>query len=125
MRELRNLALVGLLLFLPQLAEAQRNAWIATWATSPEWADPNPKNPLLNVDDQTVRERVRVSVGGAQICLRFSNEYGSAPLIIGSATVGVPNDPASVRTGSASNSHFRRPQFGDYRRQSTRIGMRA
>jgi lysophospholipase L1-like esterase len=106
MREGRNFAAVCFLLVVSQLASAQGLGWIATWAASPEWADPDPKDPLLNIDDQTVRERVRVSVGGSQICLRFSNEYGSAPLVVGSATVGVPNDPASVRSGSLQTLTF-------------------
>jgi lysophospholipase L1-like esterase len=106
MSELRNCALVCFLLFVPQLAGAQRNAWIATWAASPQSAAPNPNQPLLNIEDQTVRERVRVSIGGAQICIRLSNEYGSAPLLVGSATVGAPNDPASVRPGSIQTVTF-------------------
>src|ERR1700685_3774696 len=97
MNALRNGALVFFLLFVPQLAGAQRNPWIATWAASPEPAAPDPHEPLLNIEDQTVRERVRVSIGGAQICIRLSNEYGSAPILIGSATVAAPNDPATVR----------------------------
>ena len=110
MRELRNCALVCFLLFIPQLAgpprNAPRDAWIATWAASPEPADPDPNKPLLSIEDQTVRERVRVSIGGAQICIRLSNEYGSAPLLIGSATVAMPSDPASVRPGSIQTVTF-------------------
>jgi hypothetical protein len=97
MWELWNLAMVCLLLFVSLPAEAQRNAWIATWATSPQSVAPNPRQPLLNIEGQTVRERIRVSVGGAQIRLRLSNEYGATPLLIGSATVAVPNDWLSVQ----------------------------
>jgi lysophospholipase L1-like esterase len=100
MNAIRHGALVCSLLFVPQLAGAPRSAWIATWAASPQSAAPDPRKPLLNIEDQTVRERVRVSIGGAQICIRLSNEYGSAALLIGSATVAVPDDPASVRPGS-------------------------
>ena len=106
MSELRNYALVCLLLFVPQLAGAQRNAWIATWAASPQSVTPDPDEPLLKIEDQTVRERVRVSISGAQICIRLSNEYGSVPLLIGSATVAVPNDMASVRSGSIHTVTF-------------------
>jgi lysophospholipase L1-like esterase len=81
-------------------------AWIATWAASPQPSAPNPKQPLLNIEDQTVRERVCVSVGGARIRIRLSNEYGSEPLFIGSATVAVPNDPASVKPGSIQTITF-------------------
>jgi lysophospholipase L1-like esterase len=104
MNALRNCALVCSLLFVPQIAGAPRNApqhpWIATWVASPQSSAPDPNRPLLNIEDQTVRERVRVSIGGAQICIRLSNEYGSAPLLVGSATVAAPTDPASVRPGS-------------------------
>ena len=106
MRELLNCALVCFLLFVPRLAGAPRNTWIATWAASPQSAAPNPKQPLLNIEDQTVRERVRVSIGGAQICIRLSNEYGSTPLPIGSVTVATPNDPASVRPASIQTVTF-------------------
>jgi lysophospholipase L1-like esterase len=102
-KELGSCALVCFLLFIPQLAgsprNAPRNAWIATWAASPEPTAPDPHEPLLNIDDQTVRERVRVSIGGTQVRIRLSNEYGSAPLLVGSATVGAPTDPTSVRPG--------------------------
>jgi lysophospholipase L1-like esterase len=90
----------------PQLSAAPRNAWIATWASSPESTDPNLEEPLLKIEDQTVRERVRVSIGGPQICIRLSNEYGSAPLLVGSVTVATPTDAASVGLDSIHNVTF-------------------
>jgi len=108
MSNLRNCAFVAFLLLAPQLTGAPRNAWIATWAASPQFAAPDPDEPLLKIEDQTVRERVRVSIGGAQICIRLSNEYGSASLPIGAATVAVPSDPASVKPGSIQTVTFGR-----------------
>jgi lysophospholipase L1-like esterase len=106
MNVLRNCALVCFLLFVPQPVGAPRNAWIATWAASPEPADPDPDEPLLKIEDQTVRERVRLSIGGAQLCIRLSNEYGPTPLLIGSVTVAMPNEPESVRPGSIKSVTF-------------------
>ena len=100
MQSLRSCALLCSLLLVPCLAAAQRGAWVATWAASPEPADPDPKQPVLNLEDQTVRERVRISVGGPEIRIRLSNEYGSSPLLVSSVTVAVPNDPARVKPGS-------------------------
>lgn len=94
------LLIVPQLMLVPRLAGAPRNAWVATWAASPQAAAPDPDEPLLKIENQTVRERVRVSIGGSQIRLRLSNEYGSAPLLIGAVTVAAPNDAASVRPGS-------------------------
>ena len=41
-------------------ARAQRNAWIAAWATSPQPVDPNPSEPLLKIENQTVRACARI-----------------------------------------------------------------
>ena len=106
MKELRNCALVCFLLLVLQLRAGAQDTWIATWGASPQPVAPDANKPLLNIKDQTVRERVRVSIGGAQIRIRFSNEYGSAPLLIGSATVAVPTDLASVKPGSIQSVTF-------------------
>jgi lysophospholipase L1-like esterase len=100
MNVLRNCALVCSLLLTSHIGNAQRSTWIATWASSPQLASPDPDEPLLKIEDQTVRERMRVSVGGTQIRIRLSNEFGTTPLVIGSATVAQPTSPASVRPGS-------------------------
>jgi len=99
MNPLRNCVLC--LLFVSQLDVAPRNVWIATWAASPEAAASDPDEPLLKIEDQTVRERVRVSIGGVQICLRLSNEYGSAPLLIGAVTVAASNGSTNIMPGSS------------------------
>jgi lysophospholipase L1-like esterase len=97
------ICLLGVVCHLPTmsgLAIAQQNTWVPSWATSPQAADPSPDDPLLKITNQTVRERVRLSVGGDRICIRLSNEYGSTPLSIGAVTVGVPIAAESVRPGS-------------------------
>src|SRR6516162_3380225 len=106
MNRATNCVAICLLLFVPGLIAGSTNAWIATWATSPQSGTPNPREPLLNIDNQTVRERVRVSIGGTQIRLRFSNEFGSSPLLIGSATVAVPIDGTTVKAGSIRSVTF-------------------
>jgi lysophospholipase L1-like esterase len=75
-------------------------AWIATWAASPTAADPDPADPLLNIEHQTVRQRMRLSIGGDQLRIRLSNEHGSTPLRLGSATVALASDAATVRPES-------------------------
>ncbi len=103
---LRNCALVCVLLFVAQTAGAQRNAWTATWAASPQPTAPDPKRPLLHIEDETVRERVRVTVGGDQIRIRLSNEYGSSPVVIGSATVAEPEGASGVKASSIQSVTF-------------------
>jgi lysophospholipase L1-like esterase len=106
MRGLKNCGLVCLFLLLTGLASAQQNTWIATWAASPQAVDPSPDDPLLKIANQTVRERVRISIGGTQIRIRLSNEYGSTPLLVGSVTVAVPISPESIRRKSLQTVTF-------------------
>src|SRR5215475_6712302 len=101
-----NCVAICLLLFVPEHMAGLTNAWIATWATSPQSGTPNPREPLLSIDNQTVRERVRASIGGSQIRLRFSNEFGSSPLLIGATTVAIPTDASSVKQESIQNVTF-------------------
>jgi lysophospholipase L1-like esterase len=100
----------ALLLFflpIPHFAMGQQPAWIATWTASPEAADPDPNEALLNLNDQTVRERVRVTTGGEQIRIRLSNECSSVPILVGKVSVGVAENPARVAPHS-----LRRVTFG-------------
>ena len=94
------LALDAALALNSPVAAAHAHAWVATWAASPEPADPDPDEPLLKLAGQTVRERVRVSVGGQTFRVRLSNQYGTTPLTIGAATAARAVDAASVEPGS-------------------------
>jgi lysophospholipase L1-like esterase len=106
MDRIRNCVAIWFLLFLPELVAAPTNAWIPTWETSPQSGPPNPREPLLSIDGQTVRERLRASIGGSQIRVRFSNEFGSSPLLIGAATVAIPTDGSSIKEESIHNVTF-------------------
>ena len=57
--------------------------WIATWAAPPMPSTAASKT----IENQTVRQVVRISTGGKRVRVRFSNEYGTKPLVIGAATI--------------------------------------
>src|SRR5215471_18007420 len=80
--------------------------WITTWAATPapRWAEelPAPFNVPEVIADQTVRQIARTSVGGDQLRIVISNEFGTRPVTIGSASValsagGSAIDPATVK----------------------------
>jgi lysophospholipase L1-like esterase len=88
-------------LFSLPASQAAAPAWITTWAAAPD-----SEGPALA--SQTVRQEVRVSIGGARLRIRLSNAYGTAPLSIGAVKIGRAASPASVRpllfNGSATLS---------------------
>lgn len=69
--------------------------WVRTWSAAPQPLDPAPE--LLA--DTTLRQVVRVSGGGHRVRIRFTNEYGTAPLTIGAARVGLAAPDGAVRPG--------------------------
>ncbi|MGH8832226.1 MAG: hypothetical protein ACREXV_14210 [Polaromonas sp.] len=83
--------------------------WIATWAASPQpiWdsAFPVPIDFPRNLRNQTIRQVARVSIGGDQLRVVLSNEYGTKPLVIGEARVAHADGGASVVSASSSSFH--------------------
>jgi lysophospholipase L1-like esterase len=67
--------------------------WITTWAATPapRWADelPAPFGVAEVLDGQTIRQIARISVGGDQVRVVLSNEFGAKPVTIGAATVAL------------------------------------
>ena len=69
--------------------------FIASWTASPQ-----PAEPPLRVEGQTLRQIVRLSLGGERIAVKLSNAYGTTPLTIGAAHVAFARAAAANVTGS-------------------------
>src|SRR6266852_5947504 len=54
----------------------------------------------LNFANQTLRQIVRISIGGEQVRVVFSNTFGTAPLVIGAAHVALRDKEAAILTQS-------------------------
>ncbi len=63
--------------------------WFTTWAAATQSIgagdDAVPTNPKLK--ENTLRQQLKVSIGGEKIKLTFSNEYGNLPLMIDSVHI--------------------------------------
>jgi lysophospholipase L1-like esterase len=69
--------------------------WIGTWASSQ--MIPVGRFSQADLTDATLRQVVRVSLGGARIRIRLSNRFGTTPLRIESVRVARSADPATAR----------------------------
>lgn len=72
--------------------------WVGTWACSPQLTDPSSEPPSPGFADSTLRQIVHVSVGGAKIRVRFSNEFGRTALTIASAHVAKAAEGGTIHT---------------------------
>jgi len=50
--------------------------------------------------NQTIRQTIRVSVGGSRLRLRLTNEYGTEPLAIGAVRVALSDENGNIRPGT-------------------------
>jgi lysophospholipase L1-like esterase len=73
------------------------DGWVGTWATVVTAA---PAGVATAFADQTLRQVVRVSVGGDAVRVRLSNEFGAEPLVLGAARVAL--GAAAGTSGSAA-----------------------
>ncbi|MER8579598.1 SGNH/GDSL hydrolase family protein [Mesorhizobium sp. M1423] len=80
--------------------EAEEGAWITTWAATPapRWSNdlPAPFGVPEVLENQTVRQVARVSVGGNSVRVVLSNAFGTKPLTIGAGSVGIAGKDGSV-----------------------------
>lgn len=104
---IRNMAAIaastiGLFAAVPASAE-----WVASWTASPH-APVAAEGPFAaaSYDNVTLTQVVRVSEGGGQLRVRFSNRYGPAPLTIGAARVVRIDDAGQEIAGSSRTLTF-------------------
>lgn len=94
-------AVVALVFAVSALSLAQtapHPQWVGTWATAPMLADGG-----FNVrpfSGTTLREIVHISAGGAQIRVRFTNAYGTDPLIVSDAHVALSAGSEAIQPGT-------------------------
>lgn len=76
-------------------------SWVRSWGASPQ-ADHDGLGSLEGhppLADVTLRQVVRVSGGGRRVRVRFTNEFGTAPVTIGAARAGFATPGGGVRAG--------------------------
>lgn len=61
--------------------------WVGTWATAQMLVEPNNMPPAPGLTDNTLRQIIRVSIGGKQMRLRFSNIFSDQPTVLKSVSV--------------------------------------
>src|SRR5262249_42831498 len=49
---------------------------------------------------QTIRQTIRISVGGSHVRIRFTNEYGTKPLTIGAARIALADEKGNIQPGT-------------------------
>ncbi|MEO7998807.1 MAG: SGNH/GDSL hydrolase family protein, partial [Gemmatimonadaceae bacterium] len=113
-RPLRALAVLACAGALVSLASACHNSspvasnanWVATWGTSQQITEPANLPPAPGLSGTTLRQRVKASVGGKTVRIRFANTFGNTPLVIGAASLATTPGGSVARSASARKLSF-------------------
>jgi lysophospholipase L1-like esterase len=77
--------------------------WVGSWATSPAMPWPAMEgfpDTTIALNDQTLRQVVRLTLGGDQIRVRLSNTYGDSPVNIGDAQIALRDSESTTMASS-------------------------
>jgi len=67
---------------------------------------PRPPQIIYGTADTTLREIVHISIGGPQVRVVFTNEFGTDPLTIGAAHIAVSQGDSTINLVSAAGLTF-------------------
>ena len=76
--------------------ENSTKAWVGTWSTAPQLVEPQNMPPVPGLSNNTLRQVVRVSVGGDSLRVRFSNEFSSSPVTMVAVQIAVSSGGSAV-----------------------------
>src|ERR1017187_8907246 len=93
---LGSIVAAGMLAVLPSSLAKENAIWVGSWACSPQLVEPQNRPPEPGLAGNTMREVVHLTLGGTQIRLRFSNEFGKTPLTLDSVHIALPGTSAGA-----------------------------
>lgn len=74
--------------------KSKTEKWVGTWACAQMLVEPNNMPPAPGLSENTLRQIIRVSIGGKRMRLRFSNIFSDQPTVLKSVRVAnVVNAP--------------------------------
>jgi lysophospholipase L1-like esterase len=85
---------------------ASERHWVGTWATGPQLTETSNNPPAPGLANNTLRQVVRVSIGGSRLRLRFSNQYGSGPVTLNAVHLARSTGTSSIDTSSGKTLTF-------------------
>lgn len=98
--------LLVLLLFIALTIQAQQPHWVGTWACAPQTVDKSFMPYNNQMTNQSVRQVVKVSIGGNVIRLQLSNELSSEPVEITSVYIAKAGNGPEIYKTSAKYLQF-------------------
>lgn len=72
--------------------------WVGTWATAPQLVEPGNMPPSLGLSNNSLRQVVRVSIGGNTLRVKLSNEFSTNAVTMKSVQIAVSTGGHTINT---------------------------
>lgn len=82
--------------------------WVGTWGTSPQLVEPNNMPPAPGLSNNTLRQVLRVSIGGDELVMKFSNEFSKSPVTMKTVKIAVSKGGSVVDASSVKELKFKK-----------------
>lgn len=92
--------MLGKISNLPYTPSGSADKWVGTWATAQQLTEASNMPPSPGLSNNTLRQIVHVSIGGNQLRMKFSNEYGNTPVTMNSVHLAIATGGSSVQAGT-------------------------
>jgi lysophospholipase L1-like esterase len=74
--------------------------WVGTWATGQQTTETDNLPPSPGLANNTLRQMIHVSIGGSQLRLRISNEYGTAAVTLNAVHIAKATSGSVIDTST-------------------------
>ena len=102
-----SLLLLALVFFSCGESELSSNEmWVGTWSTAPQLVEPYNNPPAPGLSNNTLRQIVRVSLGGDSLRVRFSNEFSGSPVTINAVRIALSEGGGAIDTTTDKELKF-------------------
>lgn len=80
--------------------------WVGTWSTAPQLVEPHNNPPAPGLSHNTLRQIVRVSLGGDSLRVRFCNEFSKSPVTMNAVRVALSMGSGAIDTTADKELKF-------------------
>jgi len=80
--------------------------WVGTWSTAPQLVEPGNMPPEPGLSNNTLRQVVRVSLGGDSLRVRFTNEFSTSLVTLLAAQIAVSRGGSAIDASTVKELKF-------------------
>lgn len=85
---------------------ADQSSWVGTWSTAPQQMNPSDMPPSPGLTNNSLRQVVRVSIGGSTLRVKFSNEFSPSAITMNSVQIAVSSGGSTINVSTNKELKF-------------------